>query len=202
MSESLQEVQPPSLVRVLLGPWGWLAGVAWGFAEGTFFFLVPDLLISFVALYSWRASGRQVAAVIGGSLVAGALLFGFSSAGTDTVRSAVLRVPLVRAWMFDRVARDFEESGVWALCRGPASGIPYKVYAAEAPRHVAFVPFVFVSVPARLERLLLSWIFFAGVGGMLRKKCRLPPRWALAGFLVYWTVVYCIYSLRILATTP
>jgi hypothetical protein len=46
------------------------AGFWWGLAEGVVFFIVPDVYISFAALFSLRAGAIALAASIAGSLVA------------------------------------------------------------------------------------------------------------------------------------
>jgi hypothetical protein len=70
-------------------------------------------------------------------------------------------------------------------------GIPYKVYAVEAPEHSSLGPFLLVTIPARLWRLLVVWLGFAGAGIFLRKLgwASLAP--ALHAF--FWIGVYAIY---------
>src|SRR5688572_10633338 len=46
------------------------AGFWWGLAEGLFFFIVPDVYISFAALFSLRAGAVAWLCSIGGSAVA------------------------------------------------------------------------------------------------------------------------------------
>jgi membrane protein YqaA with SNARE-associated domain len=180
----------PAWVRVTSGS---PAGFAWGLFEGAFFFLVPDILLTLTALFSVRRSVRQLLTVLLGSLVAGACLFAWGKARPDQARAAILRVPFVSQRMFDATRKDYETSGVWALCRGPASGIPYKVYAVQAAAHTSLGPFLLVSIPARLERLLLSWALFAVVGRLLRKPVAAHPRQAIGAHAVYWIAIYAWY---------
>ena len=46
------------------------AGFWWGFAEGLFFFIVPDVYISFAALFSLRTASLSWLTSIAGSTVA------------------------------------------------------------------------------------------------------------------------------------
>jgi hypothetical protein len=48
---------------------------AWGLAEATVFFVVPDVWISRLALSSWRAALRGCALALVGALVGGVLLY-------------------------------------------------------------------------------------------------------------------------------
>lgn len=177
----------------LMGAPGLWAGVGWGLAEGTFFFLVPDILITLVALFSVKKSFQHTACVLAGSLMAGATMFLLATGGHTWVATAVRQVPFVREQMFERTKRDFEERGVLALMRGPSSGIPYKVYAVQAPRYTGLWPFLLVSIPARLERFILVWAGFGAAGRLLKKQIAKKPVLALAGHGLFWVGVYAYY---------
>ena len=111
----------------------------WGFAEGTLFFILPDVPLSLAAMIRPRRALIHLAAIVAGALLAGAVMFSWSARG-PTARSAVAHVPLVTPAMFERAESDYREFGIWAARMGPVRGIPYKVYAVEAPE--AFQPAV------------------------------------------------------------
>lgn len=177
---------------ILRGP-GLGLGLLWGFAEGTLFFIIPDLVITFAALFSFKQSLKQLGVVLAGSLLGGWILFSLAARDYPVARKAVAGVPFVTQRMFQATRSDYETSGVWALCKGPLSGIPYKVYAVEAPGHASLLPFLLVSIPGRLERLAITWVLFAGVGLALRKRIARRPGWAVLGYGLYWIAVYAYY---------
>ena len=179
-------------VQWLLRAPGMALALAWGAAEGSFFFIVPDVITSMTALFSVKKSLLQMLFVTGGSLAAGFFLFQWSQADHHAARNAIARVPFVRESMFLEVQQDFTAYGARALLVGPTQGIPYKVYAIEAPGRCPLLLFLAVSIPARLERLLLSWIVFAAAGYALR-KLRSWPGIAVAFHASYWTIVYVYY---------
>jgi len=164
----------------------------WGLAEGCFFFIVPDILITLAAIFSPRRSLFHIAAVVIGSLIAGSSMYAWAASRPANARAAVARVPFVTTSMFDTVAADLQRDGAWGLCRGPLSGIPYKVYAVEAPTYVPLGAFLLASVPARLERLLVTWILFAAAGTAAQFSW-MQRRWLIAGHAIYWTAVYAYY---------
>jgi membrane protein YqaA with SNARE-associated domain len=170
----------------------WVAA-GWGFAEGTVFFFIPDIFLTATALFSVRRSLSQMFAALAGSLVGGTLLFGLAAHNPASAENLVQRVPFVSHRMFDKVEHDFQDAGVWALCKGPTSGIPYKVYAVQAPHHTQIVSFLLVSVPARLERFVLSWAIFALIGVLLRGKIQAHPVGAVGLHALYWIGVYAYY---------
>jgi len=57
-----------------------LAAFVWGLAEATFFFVIPDVFLSFVALLDWPRTSKHILAAIAGALLGGALLFHWASA--------------------------------------------------------------------------------------------------------------------------
>ncbi len=162
----------------------------WGFAEGTLFFILPDVLLSLVALFRPRRAWLHMAAIVAGAVLAGAMMFIWAAQGVGA-RNAVARVPAVRPAMFARAEGDLHAHGVWGASLGPVRGIPYKVYAIEAPAHSGLWPFLLVTIPVRLWRLAIVWMGFAAAGALLRKLGRQSLAPALHAF--FWIVTYAIY---------
>jgi hypothetical protein len=181
---------------------GWLAGLrgrvvafAWGAAEASFFFLVPDILLSFVALTAPRRVWGHLAAAMAGALLVGALMFEWS-ASTPMARTFVAEVPRVSTSMFDQADADLRTHGALGAVFGPARGIPYKVYAVQAPRHeITLGAFVAASMPARLWRMLATVAVFAGIGMALRKFGKL--HWAMPLHAIFWVISVTVYWLSI-----
>lgn len=180
-------------IAAFLGWPGVLVAFLWGVAEGSFFFIVPDVIITAAALFSPRRSWKHVAAVLAGSLVAGAALFFWSVSSPERSLDAVTSVPFVRREMAVKVEGDFQRYGAFALCVGPTSGIPYKVYAVLAHSYTTFPEFIVVSIPARLERFIITWMLFACLGALLRYYNKFTEKSSLMIFAVYWMAVYVYY---------
>jgi len=164
--------------------------VLWGFAEGTVFFILPDVLLSWAALLRPRRALLHIVAIVAGAVVAGALMFTWSER-SETAKKAVDRVPAVTPLMFIRAGQDFREHGMWGTALGPVRGIPYKVYAVEAPAHCSLWLFLLVTIPARLWRLVAVWAGFAGAGAILRRLGRTSVEPVLHA--AFWIVTYAIY---------
>jgi len=169
---------------------GTVLAFLWGFAEGTLFFILPDVPLSFVALFRPRRALVHMVAIVAGAVLGGAVMYTWST-HTPGARAAVAHVPAVSSAMFERAERDFKQYGIWGVSLGPVRGIPYKVYAVEAPAYSALGPFLLVTIPARLWRLVVVWLGFAGTGALLRKLGRAGLAPALHA--VFWIVSYAIY---------
>jgi membrane protein YqaA with SNARE-associated domain len=192
-AKSLSGPQAPAFTL----PWSLRAGFIWGFAEATLFFIVPDVLLTFIALYSFRRSVNVLAFILLGALVGGTLMFYAGQRSPEQAKSVVLRVPFVSSAMFDRTQQSFEHNGIWALTKGPASGIPYKVYCVQASRYSGWPLFVAASVLARIERFALFWAIAGLLGLIFRKSIRRQPAITAAVHACIWILGYAWYWTRI-----
>ena len=177
----------------------WL-GFLWGVAEGTLFFIVPDVILSWASLTGARNGLRTLCAIVAGSLVAGVLMYSWASWRPESSRAVVASVPFVTPSMFETVRLDYRKHGAAAMLQGPGSGIPYKVYAVLAPPVCSLATFVTISIPARIERLVLSWLGFAILGRAFADWLTKHPWGTALLFAAFWIVTYAVYWVRICAT--
>jgi membrane protein YqaA with SNARE-associated domain len=168
------------------------AAAAWGLAEATLFFLVPDVYLTRLALRDGRRALLASLAATGGALLGGALMWAWAAADAGTAFAMLERVPAVSPAMLARVREELVASGWLAVLFGPARGTPYKLYAAtSAALGMGLGGLLLVTVPARLVRfvalsLLAAWLGRGPLAG-----------WSLAArqrlHLALWTVFYGAY---------
>jgi hypothetical protein len=173
---------------------GLAAGFLWGFAEAVFFFVIPDVLLSLVTLFSVRQGLKQLAAILAGALVGGAAVFVLAWWDAGTVEGLLHHVPLIPEGMFRQARQDLEEDGVWGTLHGPDLGIPYKVYAAQAPAYASLPAFLLASVPARVGRFAFVWLVCAACRRLLRRRIDAHPRVTLAAYAACWALFYVWYA--------
>jgi membrane protein YqaA with SNARE-associated domain len=192
MPEPISNSPDASTPWIVRAP-GIILAFLWGFAEGTFFFVVPDVAISLAALLAPRRAWRHALAAIAGAVIAGALLYTWSTHNPPAAANAVAHVPFVTAKMFTHVHTGYKTRGATAVLLGPLSGVPYKIYAVEAPAFLTRTTFLLATIPGRGERFLLVWLFF-GTIGFLAKKYRRPTTKHLAIVHgIFWTLFYAFY---------
>ncbi|MBW3634585.1 MAG: hypothetical protein KY456_16320 [Chloroflexi bacterium] len=168
--------------------------LGWGFAEATFFFVVPDVWIGLLALFSWRAGLRAVAWAVIGALVGGALMYGVG-ARLDRDHSARLldAVPAISPWMVERVEEEMRERGPASMVLGPLGGVPYKIYARTAGVQEQSLGAVLLwTIPARGARFVLVAAVAALYGWLVRRMTR-RMGWLLGPYLFAWGVFYASY---------
>jgi hypothetical protein len=95
--------------------------------------------------------------------------------------------------MFGKVQEDYRAHGVSGIFYTLGTGIPYKVYAVLAPSVTSPVTFGLISIPARFERLALSWLVPTMLGLFLKRWIRNHRCLTAALWLGFWIVIYAVY---------
>jgi 1-acyl-sn-glycerol-3-phosphate acyltransferase len=155
---------------------------AWAFGEAVVWPLVPELVLFALLLAAPRAALRLIPTAVLASMVGGLCTVALGAAGT------VPPAPLVTDRMRDAVAVHVAGEGPAAVRHQPLSGIPFKVYAAEAGRAgVDPAAFLTTAVQVRGLRIALVGLACAGLGLALgRVRHRYPA--VLLGGLALFTV--------------
>lgn len=184
----------PGKERAIGGLGRWSAGaLAWGFAEATLFFIVPDVLLSYATLRRGIRVGlfAGLAAVLG-AMAGGTAMYLWGSRDPAGVEAALDRIPAISAAMIETVRSDMTRDWIAVLFAGAFGGVPYKIFAAEAaPADVGLGAFLAMSAPARYARFALA-VLATALGRLALARIGLEHRAGaiLAGF---WLCFYAIY---------
>ncbi len=172
----------------------WLAGaLVWGFAEATFFFIVPDILLTaavimFGLAHAFRLSvAAAMAATAGGLLM---MLWGASD--SNAARQFLMSVPLIGEDLLFRVHGELE--GFWPvdMTLGAISGAPFKIYSVEAgAAGIQPVAFALAGFAARLARFSLA-IGLTAFGAAIAVRVGLK-RFVPYGLALIWAAIYAFY---------
>ena len=171
-----------------------VACALWGFAEATRFYVVPDVLVGWIALHGAR---RGAAASLWAT--AGAVLGGLAlHADARAQRERLTEIPGISEAMIEDASAKLARDGWWALLRGPLDGIPYKVYATEAGvRGLPAGELAAWTVPARLWRFLAVALGAGLTGVAFRGSIRRREDAWLAAYLGLWALTYARYFARL-----
>jgi membrane protein YqaA with SNARE-associated domain len=183
---------PPLTNRI-----AFIAAFAWGLAEATFFFIVPDVLLTWIATRSLRTSLQATLVALAGALIGGAAVVTFASNAPDTAHAFLLHIPGINAHLLERVSGQVDELGLMAVLFGPLKGIPYKIYAVEwGTRGGALLPFLLISVPARWVRFALSALLARAIAYLLGPLTHRRPRIETLILALIWIAFYVFYFTR------
>jgi membrane protein YqaA with SNARE-associated domain len=177
-----------------------LFGFAWGVAEATLFFIVPDVLLGTVGLLAPRSAARTLVVTLAGALVGGAVTYAVASNVRAARTEAILdAVPTVRSSAIDRVSREMRDDGPRSVLHGPLRmGTPYKLYArAAGVQDESLASFLLWSIPGRLERMLPITLVAAVLGLVARRWIAARPGTTLALYGCAWLAVYVVYVARV-----
>jgi len=166
---------------------------AWGLAEATAFFIVPDVYIGYRGLRSVRAALTASFYALGGALIGGVVMYEWAL-HTDVAMTFVQHVPAITSTVMQTARNGYTHHGITALFIGMAEGVPYKVYAVLAPaRHISLCIFIVVSVVARLSRFAATGLATAGLSRLLGRWICYRVR--LGIFVAFWVIFYIGYSI-------
>jgi hypothetical protein len=124
-------------------------------------------------------------------------MYTWAASSPVQARAAVAAVPFLGEKIITPAEAKWNADGTRGLFTNPLGGVPYKVYAVLAPAHVSLPVFMLISLPLRVERMLLSMIVFVPLslwahgGGDARRAHRQSI--GLRLHAAFWILVYGIY---------
>ena len=176
----------------------------WGVCEGLWFFIVPDIILSFACLKGWKTAVGSTLAIIVGSIFAAIFLYlsmTMFPSWVDRWPALWASVPGYYPRMLEVASKHLQEGGAFGLLSGPSSGIPYRFYVFESFRQDISLWSLLVWTPlARLQRLFLTPLVILPINLILKKietRYKWQPVWRQRGWiivlLIYWTCTYIFY---------
>ena len=165
-----------------------LLAIAWGLIEASVFFIVPDILLTYLALKDPRRATKACL----WALVGGTAMFSWGNYDLKGAERFLTEIPAIDKQLLQKVEGQIENDGVKATFYGPITGRPYKIYAVYAgAKDISFPSFLLVSIPARLLRfILLTWITWWVANKLLTK---LQTRQKAFVLTAVWIAFYSWY---------
>jgi hypothetical protein len=179
-----------------------VAAFLWGVAEATYFFVVADVLLTFVALrFGLRAGLAAALAAAVGAALGGLFLWSLARHDPDAARAFLATIPfLAEAKIAAGLSAMSEPAWPLAMLKGSFIGIPYKVFAAGAGMAgIGPAALVVASVPIRLVRFAIAVGATRAADRILARRLRPATRallLALAWILFYGEFWFRWYGLE------
>jgi hypothetical protein len=171
-----------------------LAGFGWGLAEGLFFFIVPDVYISFATLFSPRVGLISWLFSIVGSVVAVGLIYLLIAGSAIDYPGFLAQLPGVSDAMIRRVQSAVASEGLPYTPFLVFGGVPLKVYAAAAFSLALPLGAVLSwTVFARLVRIAPSYAGAAALRLLFRRAIDAHPAAWTALCACFWVGFYILY---------
>lgn len=169
-----------------------LLSFIWGFFEATVFFIIPDVVLTFIAIHGFTAGLNGSLIALAGALLGGTFMYVYAERDFSRAYLLVSKVPSVGEKMLDDVEQSMMKKGIIAMITGPIRGIPYKIFAIYAPKvNIRFISFLLASIPARFTRFFLTSMIAWLLANVLFEALPMWIKYSVWG--IVWIIVYCIY---------
>jgi membrane protein YqaA with SNARE-associated domain len=172
-----------------------LLTLAWAFANATLFVIVPDVLITAVALRNGRRAVTACGYALAGTLLGGVLMWNWGAHDPLGAAHALDRLPGVSWGMIHDAADEIERNPEHALWHAVLTGTPFKVEAMLAGGSGLYEddkrPFVLESVMVLLPRYVALALAAAFLSNTLGRN--VSPRRKQAVHLAVWAAFYAGY---------
>ena len=165
----------------------------WGLSEATFFFLVPDIRLSQIAIENKKEAYINIAFVTLGAILGGLLLYVLSISYFENIQKYLTFIPAISSENVQAVGHNIEKNGFFKpLIMAGFTGVPYKIYASWSG-HLQIPLFLFIlsSIIARISRFLLVTMIVHFVSIVLSKHMSIKRIHIIN--LLCWLVFYIFY---------
>jgi membrane protein YqaA with SNARE-associated domain len=153
--------------------------------------------LGFVALFNWKRGLWAMAAAILGALVGGSVMYSLAMKDLSALNLFLTRIPLINADMVADIANKMQNDGLITMVNGPLRGVPYKIYAVQAGgQSLPYLSFLFMTVLARLERLLPVTLLAGVLGKWFRGFIEKRTVLVVVAYILIWGIIYFLYYLR------
>lgn len=165
----------------------------WGFAEATVFFIIPDVLLTYIAITQKNKVVviRLLLLTLLGALAGGTVVYMTAQNHPDYVEEILMRVPSVQTYMLEHVINAMNSHPFIGLISGPLFGVPYKLFAYAAPHYMTIWMFIICSIPARLFRFIIVTTLAYYLSHHIFKQLKHATKIII--WLIVWIIVYIIY---------
>lgn len=164
----------------------------WGFAEATFFFILPDVYLTRLVIFNSRTAFKACIIAAIAACIGGSLMYVFARYNSTAAYYFLTLVPAIAPKLIAQVVSNMHTQPLYALFIAPFKGIPYKIYAvAFGAENLSFLSFLITSFFARTFRFFLT----TGIAMVTVKflKQYLTEKTILMVHGVIWIIIYLLY---------
>jgi hypothetical protein len=175
----------------------WIAA-AWGFAEASFFVVVPDVWLGFVALFAPRRTVTTIAATVAGAAAGAVFLFVATLAFGDQIGRLILALPGITPGDLAAARTALADDGAAALLPALVAGRAVKLYVhAAATDGIPLLDVVLFTMLNRIVRLALFGGLMSLVGWGGRSIVMGCPRLVASIYVSGWVLFYVVHQLGV-----
>ncbi|MFD2206474.1 hypothetical protein [Kiloniella antarctica] len=171
----------------------YLISFLWGFAEATFFFIVPDVFLSYLSVkYNLKTAIKSALFTLSGAFIGGVIIYHLGNSYSSDIIDYIDILPAISPAMIVTAKEDLEQFGILSILIGAFSGVPYKVFAAQAGQlSIPLISFIAIFIPARLIRWFQVIFIAQLIGNILLNH--VSKKFVLWAFFSFWVIFYSLF---------
>jgi len=173
------------------------AGFWWGLAEGLFFFIVPDVYVSFATLFSPRAGAMAWLSSIAGSAAAIPIIRLLTATPGLDYLAFLESIPGISGPLIERVGASLAAEGLPYTPLLVLGGVPLKVYGALAfSLDLSLGSVLLWTLFARIVRIAPTFVGVVAIRMLFSRRIEVHAI-AWCGLLgLFWLAFYIFYFIR------
>lgn len=169
-----------------------LIAFLWSLFEATFFFIIPDIWLSFTSLESLKKGFKNIGFALLGALLGGVIMYIIGSYNISSLVTFLELIPDINSSRLLEVMESLKKEGLIAIFRGPIEGIPYKIYASySGALGLNFLMFILISIPARAMRFVITVLITNLISKTVLRKRSLKSKKII--LILIWIILNTIY---------
>ncbi|MBF0384439.1 MAG: hypothetical protein HQL27_01070 [Candidatus Omnitrophica bacterium] len=177
-----------------------LVSFFWGFAEATFFFIIPDVFLAWLVLTQkeYKKIRAAVSWAVFGAICGGVLMYWLGYFIRPEILIGMLdHIPGISQAIISDVSAQIEKGGISSVFLGIIKGIPYKLYASQWGYYKGNIWILIAcSVFARGGRFILSVLVTFFIDSMAKKLFINWEHVKRPVFTVFWITFYIFYFIQ------
>jgi len=173
-----------------------IIAAVWGIAEASFFFIVPDVFLSYIALQSYKKALIASVYALVGAICGGLIIYWWAYHNESGTIVFLDLIPGISPELIAQGKVLFQQDMFYGMLQGSVTGIPYKIFSAQAGiERVSIISFILASIPARFIRFAIVPLATSYISRtLLKSKSYLAKTRILCGF---WIVFYIGYFYKV-----
>ncbi len=171
----------------------------WGWSEAVWFFVIPDVWLTFCVFWGWRTAVSCTLSATAGAILGAVTIYALPAAGLAALHHWWTLCPGYYSSMFGWIGEQFLR-GPSGLLAGPVQGVPYRFFVYSATQSNISLGAILAWTPiARLPRMVLGPAIAGPLLWLVSKQnrdleLRLPVgRIVAILFLTIWAIIYFDY---------
>lgn len=174
----------------------WIISFVWWFAEATFFFVVPDAILSYIWATKWIKKTHNILFSLSWAILWWILIYWLSKENLIK-KSYFLKIP----WINDNIMKIAEKkTNEWiiSMTKWSIQWIPYKLFAFyHWKKWTNLIKFITISKIARLPRFIATFYISAIIWYFLKKSFKTSTFSIKIIAIISWIIIYIIYFILI-----